>query len=101
MRCRKNPFARNQRTATEVRVVNVKSNLPRKLTAGCPVAIGNTNTSFLHVNFPSDICTDINAFNTDTGMIVVYIFLILKYYNFRILNLFVVYLWIRPIAQLM
>jgi hypothetical protein len=74
MRCRKNPSLTYQRPATEESTVDVNSNLPRKLPASCPDAVGNTEGRFLKVGFSSDICTDTNAFNSDTDKISVYVF---------------------------
>ena len=74
MRCRKNPSVRYQRPATIESIVDVNNNLPRKLPAACPDAVGNTKGRFLNVSFPSDICTDTNDVNIDTDIISVYIF---------------------------
>jgi hypothetical protein len=82
MRCRKNPSLRYQRPSTEESIVDVKSNLPRKLPAACPDAVGNTKERILNVSFPSDVCTDTSAFSTDTDIISVYIF-----HSFNIRNL--------------
>jgi len=73
MGCRKNPSIRYQRPATVESIVDVNNNLPRKLPAFRPDAVGNTKVRFLNISFPSDICTDTNTFNTDANIISVYI----------------------------
>jgi len=76
MRCRKNPSLRYQRPATKESIVDVNSNLPRKLPAVCRDAVGNTKEWILNVSFPSEICTDTNSFNSDTDIFSVTYFIV-------------------------
>ena len=54
----KNPLWTDERTTTEIAIVNTESNLPWELTAGCSVTIGDTIGLFIqgHMDFPSELC---------------------------------------------
>jgi len=52
------PLITDERTTTERCTINYESNLPRELTTGCSVTIGDTMSLFIqgHMDFSGELC---------------------------------------------